>query len=576
MNSVAQMWQQAVQYHQAGNLHQAELLYKQILEMDPLHVDALHLIGVIAHQNGQNDLAVEYIQQALRLHPKFSAAHLAHNNLGNALKVQGKLAEAIISYRQALRLKPNFAEAHNNLASTLKEQGQLDEAIAGFQQALRLRPDYAEAHNNLGNALKDQGKFDEAIINYQQALRLKPDFAMAYNNLGNALLKQDKEDEAVVCYRQAVRFKPDFDDAHTNLGAALHNQGKYDEAAACHRQALRLKPDNATAHTNLGMWLLLHGNLEQGWPEFEWRWQTKQLKQSCRDFGQPLWQGNSLPDGTILLHAEQGLGDTIQFIRFAALVKDNVGTVLCECRPVLVRLLQSCAWIDKVIPFGEPLPPFDVHTPILSLPGILKTTLETIPARIPYLHADTARTEAYAPLLGSSQDFKVGIVWQAGRQLDTDHRHDSERRSMSLALFEPLARLPGVRLISLQKDYGTEQLQEFAGRFPISDLGSTFNDLSDTAALMKNLDLVISADTATAHLAGALGVPVWVPLPLTQNWRWLLYREDSPWYPTMRLFRQKRQGEWDEVFERIVAAVVAVRETFTRGVRSTSPRGLGR
>ncbi len=697
MTTIAEALAAAFQHHQAGELDQAEQLYGHILRVQPDHVDALHLLGLVCHQTNRHEQAVAYLHQALRLKPDFAEAHY---NLGNALREYGKLEEAIASYQMAVRLKPGYAEAHYNLGNTLREQGKRDEAIASYQQATRLKPDYAKAwinlghalqkrgqldeavaalrralhlqpgsakahtslgnvlrdqgkldeavthyqqalrfkpddtevynnlgttlkdqgkldaavacyhqalrlkpdsaevHNNLGVALQDLGKFEEAVASYQQALRLNPDSARMHNNLGAALREQGKLDEAVACYHQALRLQPDFVEAHTNLGNVLQQQGKLAEAVACYQQALGLKPDHADVHMNLGNVLqlqgrleealasyqqalclkpdnaeahwnraltwLLAGSFEQGWPEYEWRWQQKGVARPC--YQQPLWDGSPLEGRTILLHVEQGLGDTLQFIRYAPLVQERGGRVLLVCPATLVPLLSSCRGLEQLIPQGSPLPPFDVQAPLLSLPGLFRTTVHTVPAQVPYLFADPQLAARWRDRLATVQGLKVGIAWQG------NPRHSRDRlRSMLLTEFEPLARVEGVRLISLQRGPGMEQLAALGGRFAVLDLGEldeATGTFMETAAVLSNLDLVITCDTATAHLAGALGVPVWVALPFAPDWRWLRERADSPWYPTMRLFRQERWGDWAGVFQRLA-------EALQQGAATSPPRPRG-
>ena len=330
----------------------------------------------------------------------------------------------------------------------------------------------------------------------------------------------------------------------------LKGQGKLDGAAACCRRALELKPDFAEAHLQQSLLSLVTGDFQRGWTEYEWRWKDKQWQR--RNFSQPLWDGQRLEGKTILLHAEQGLGDTIHFVRYVPQVKQRGGTVIVECPKPLLSLLTSGAGIDRLVGRGEELPPFDLQAPLLSLPGIFRTSLETIPADVPYLFADPGLVEHWRRELGSIAGFKIGIAWHGSP------KHPNDRnRSIPLASFEPLARCSRVRLLSLQKGTGAEQLQDLAGRIPVADVGSRLDDFRDTAAVLVNLDLVIACDTAVAHLAGALGVPVWVALPFTADWRWLLDRSDSPWYPTMRLFRQRQPGDWPGVFEDIKAELAA-------------------
>jgi lipoprotein NlpI len=445
-------------------------------------------------------------------------------------------------------LRPDSAAAHNNLGNVLSDQGKLDEALAHFRRALELKPDYAEAQSNLGNVLNEQGKPDEALACYHRALELKPDYADAYIGTGNVLKKRGKPDESLACYRRALELRPDYADAHVSLGVALYELGKLDEARACYRRALELKPDHAVAHGNHSLLSLLTGDFQRGWPEYQWRWKTKQCPP--RDFSQPLWDGRPLEGKTILLHAEQGYGDAIQFVRYAALVKERGGSVIVECPRPLLALLTTCAGIDQWVAQGEKLPAFDVHAPLLSLPGIFQTSLGNLPNATPYLFAAPDRVQRWRQELGRLAGPKIGIAWRGSP------KHLNDRcRSIPLSCFEPLARLPGIRLVSLQTEAGVEELQGARDRFPVTDVGRRLEDFMETAAVMMNLDLVIACDTAVVHLAGALGIPVWVALPLVPDWRWLVDRNDSPWYPTMRLFRQDSRGDWPGVFRRIAVAL---------------------
>jgi len=649
MPTIADALALAVQYHQAGDLVQAEQIYRQILQANPAEGNALRLLGVLAHEVGQHQAALALLQQAVAILPHAGVCHAslaavyvalgrwdeaeascrealryqpespeAHNNLGNVLNQRGRPQEAVASFREALRWRPGYAEAQNNLGLALAGQGQVEEAMACYREVLRIRPDLPEPHFNLGNAFRTQGRSAEAIARLEQAVRLRPDYAEAHYNLGSALAEQGRLAEAVRSYREALRCQPDSPEAHYNLGNVLnqmgnvqdaaasfgealrwrpgyvgaHNnlglalaaQGQFAEAMVCYREALRHEPDLAEAHYNVGnaliqmgnvqeaetcylealrhgpdlpgahlglstLWLLL-GNFEQGWPEYEWRWQMKDFPSSPRS--QPKWDGRLLDGKTILLHAEQGLGDTLQFIRYAAVVKQRGGTVVAECQPSLLGVLAGCPGIDQLVREGEPLPACDVQAPLLSLPGLCGTALATIPAEVPYLVAYRSRVEHWRDRLAAVSGFKVGICWQGY----PGHKND-RRRSVPLEQFVPLAEVPGLRLVSLQKGPGSEQWTALAGHWPVAGLPGQAEEPSegwvDTAALVCALDLVITVDTAVAHLAGALGVPVWVALPFSPDWRWLLGRADSPWYPTMRLFRQTRLGHWSDVFERIAA-----------------------
>jgi tetratricopeptide (TPR) repeat protein len=536
----------ALHCHQAGNLHYAAQLYEQVLLAAPDHADSNHMLGVLASQMGRSDRAIMLLSRAVELKPE-SADY--QSNLGLAYQAAGQLAEAITHYEKALKLRPDFPEAHTCLGNALHQRGKLDDAASHCREALRVRPDYPPAYVNLGSALLDQGKVDEAANCFRQALRRNPALSEAHNNLGTALTKHDNFDEAASCYREAIRHKPRYAEAHYNLGTVHQMTGHLDEALTCYEQALRSDSEFAMAHFNRALVWLLQGDWVKGWEEYEWRWAPH--RSAKRHFEQPPWDGAELDGRTILLYAEQGLGDTIQFMRYVPMVRERGGRVIVECQPALSRFLGGCDGFDQLLVQGSKLPHFDVQAPLLSLPRMFGTTLASIPASVPYCHADAQLVEHWRKiLLDIGKAFKVGIAWQG----TPSYRHD-RLRSIPLAHFEPLARLPGVTLISLQKGPGTEQLQAIAGKFTVVDLGGNLDETAgafmDTAAVMKNLDLVISSDTAVAHLAGALGIPVWTALQFVPDWRWLLEREDSPWYPTMRLFRQTRHGDWDGVFNRV-------------------------
>jgi tetratricopeptide (TPR) repeat protein len=534
-------------YLQKGQPEAAAACYRQVIRRRPDALDAYLALGVALRALGKLEEAESYCRQAIALAPDNSEAH---HSLALTLAQQGKNATAEISYREALRLRPDFPEAHNNLGIALEEQGKLDEAIAHFRESLRLRPEAPETHSNLGVALAAQGKLDEAAACHQQALRLKPDYAEAYNNLGNVLRAQGDVAAAIACHRRALRLRPGYAEAYNNLGIDLVQEGRLEDALTCYERALRLKPDYPEAHLNRALAWLALGQFDKGWLEYEWRWKGKEMPP--RWFAQPRWDGTPLAGRTLLIYTEQGLGDTLQFIRYAPLVKASGGRVLVECPPALVPLVSTCPGIDRVLPQGAPLPPFDVQVPLLSLPGLMGTTLETIPAKVPYLFPDAALRRQWGQYLQAYPGFRVGLAWQGNPKYRGD-----QQRSIPLRSFAPLGQLPGLRLFSLQKGYGIEQLAHWPGPTPILHLGeqldTTAGAFMDTAALMVHLDLVITSDTAVAHLAGALGVPVWVALPYACDWRWLRQRTDSPWYPSMRLFRQSEPGNWEEVFAQIAS-----------------------
>lgn len=528
---------------------ESKVCFVRTLELKPQHAEALHNLGNSLRRLGEVRQAVDYYRQALGERPAWSDAH---NNLGLALRHLGQLAEAEHHFRQALAEQPQHAESRNNLGVVLVDQGKWDEAAPVYRQVLRQRPSSPETHNNLGVVLVKQGRYREAIEHYQTALRLKPNYPDACNNLGNALRQEGRLDEAEQSLRRALELKPDYSGACNNLAIVLVKEGKLDEAVVHYEQAIRLQPDYADAHKNLGLALLLGGNYARGWSEYDWRWRTREMPD--RQFRQPRWQGEPCPQGTILMHAEQGLGDTLQFIRYAALAKERAGTIVVECQPALMPLLSRTPGIDQLIPQGKALPDFDSHIPLLSAPGIFTNSPESVLTRVPYLFADPVLVERWRERLREAGKFRIGIAWQGSPRYPEDRF-----RSVPLAQFGRLAQIDSVRLISLQKGFGSNQLAAHAERFRIIDLGKSLDEeagpFMDTAAVMMNLDLVITSDTAIAHLAGGLGVPAWVVLPKAPDWRWLQDRADCPWYPRMRLFRQKNWGNWDEVFEQVAIEV---------------------
>jgi len=435
---------------------------------------------------------------------------------------------------------------HTNLGrAILGAQGKLDDAAACFEQALALKPDDGDALYCLASVFRAQGKLDDAAAFYQRTLALRPNHAEAHYNLGNVLGEQGKLDDALECYERALALKPDYADAHTNLMITLRDQGRLDDAMACCQRALAFHPDSAGANFCDAYIRLLTGDFAGGWPKYEWRWLTQEVKPHGLTL--PLWDGKDLGGRTILLHCEQGLGDNIQCIRFARRVKEKGGTVLLSCPRSLARLFEDVAGIDGIFPDGRGLPEYDVQAPLMSLPGLFQTTLNTIPASVPYLQSDPARVTAWRDRLAGYPGFKVGIVWRGSA---THDRH----RLMTAAQFAGFLDIPGLAVISLQKD-GTAEEMETLGRVPgpFLDAGPLQEDLSDAAAAVSNLDLVITVDTSVCHLAGALAAPVWTLIPFAPDWRWLLQREDSPWYPTMRLFRQPKIGDWQSVVERVRA-----------------------
>lgn len=530
-----------------GQRPQAIAHFRQALQIQPDHAEALAHLGVSLAEEGQRQEAIACFQQTLRRYP--TAVPTLHN-LGVALAQEGRLAEAAEHLERAVQLKPDYAEAYYCLGSVLNQLGRRDEAIARLHRCLQLQPNHAGACNNLGLILTEAKVFHEAIILLQHAVRVRPDTKEAHNNLGLAYTDVGRFAEAEASFQQALRLDSRYAEAHSNLGNNYKEQGRLEEALACYQLALWLAPDTVTTRYNQSLALLQQGNYAEGWREYEWRW--KRPKTPPRPFRQPRWDGSCLADKTILIWSEQGLGDTIQFVRYAALVKQRVGRVVFFCPPPLVPLLSRCPGVDRIVPEGEVVTDFDVQAPLMSLPSICGTTLATVPAEIPYVNVDPERVAAWRTRLPGESTFRIGIVWQG------NPRHGWDRhRSAPLASLEPLARLEGVSLVSLQKGSGREPIEALEKRFTVLDLGDELDASDgafvDTAAVMQSLDLVVTVDTAAAHLAGALGVPVWLALARIADWRWLRDRDDTPWYPSMRLFRQERLGDWPEVFVRMAA-----------------------
>jgi tetratricopeptide (TPR) repeat protein len=542
-----------------GQRQEAVARYRQVLGLRPDHAESLTNLGVALAEAKRFDEALPFLRRAVEVRPGLPKTH---HNLGVALAHMDQPEEALACLETALRLDPDYAEASLNLGNVLKALGRLDEAIVRYEHALKLRPDHLLAYNNLGVALTEAGRVAEAVPILRQALRLRPDDPDKHINLGQVYAASGRAVEAEASFHEALRLDPRNSEAHHGLGNTYKEQGRAPEALACYQIALWLTPDSAATKYNRSLTLLQSGNYAEGWPAYEWRWQRKKAKQ--RTFTQPRWDGRPLEGRTILIWSEQGLGDSIQFVRYCALVKQHGGTVVLQCPGYLMPLLRTCPHADRVVAEEDPIPPYDVQVPLLSLPGLLGTTLDSVPAEVPYLIQDQNRIDRWAKQLASIDELKVGIEWQGNPY----HQWDNHR-SVPLTQFAPLGAIDGVRLISLQRVHGTEQLRTIARRFPVQELegevdppGAAF---LDTASVMKNLDLVITVDTAAAHLAGALGVPAWVALATVCDWRWMLRREDTPWYPTLRLFRQKRPGDWDEVFSRMAAELSVLAAGKTSG-----------
>jgi Flp pilus assembly protein TadD len=436
-----------------------------------------------------------------------------------------------------------------NQAWQLHQQGQIAQAEHVYRQVLAAQPESAAAWCYLGMASHDQERFDDALFAYQQALALDPGMAVAYQNLGKTLGRLRRFDDAIACFDRAAQLVPGYVNAYRNKAKALFFQGDLERTMEAHRQVLALAPDDADTHMNVGMLLLQAGDAGRGWSEYQWRWKTKDG--ALPTLAQPLWDGSPLDGKSILLTPEQGIGDSIQFVRYAAVLKERYDCrVLFQCPRVLVQLLRSCGGIDQLVESGAPAPRTDFFAPLLHVPAVLGHGPEDFPGNVPYLTADAGLVASWRERLATYRGRKIGIAWRGSP------KHPADRmRSIPLVHFGPLARVNGVQLFSLQKGPGSEELEPLAAQLNIVDLGRQLDETTgafvETAAVLKNLDLLVACDTAVAHVAGALGVSVWLAVGNVPDWRWLLDRDESPAYPTLRLFRQVRFGDWPGVFGRM-------------------------
>ena len=675
----AARFQTALASHQQGQLLQAKAGYEAVLQDDPEHFDARHLLGVVYLGLQQLEDARQQIAQALALRPDNSDAcynmglvmdglgakqeaiswydksiqanpanSKAYNNKSKSCLDLGLLDDALSSCDAAIRIKPDYAEAFNNRGNVLLRRGDPGGALSSFDQALRLRSAYAEAHANRGHTLRAMKQWDAALASYDQAIALRANDALAYDgrglvlmalglpqaalisheraatldpkdaayaqhcadtlvaldrwtqavawydralalrphwaevmvSRGNALMSDKQFHAALLSYRQAIVLHPEWAEVHNNEGNALKGLGQFEEAMASYQAALAISPTFAEAHGNLGnallgigrfneamaqyerviamrpelaeswwnksLLLLLQGVFEPGWELYEWRWKSRVQSAQFRNFSQPLWLGeNDINGKTILLHAEQGLGDTLQFCRYAKHVAALGARVILEVQPPLLALLDGLTGVDQVVERGKTLPAFDFQTPLLSLPLAFKTRLETIPADPAYLQSSPDKVRQWEVRLGARQRPRVGLVWRGN-----PHHGNDQNRSLALSVLLP--HLPeGIDYVCLQKDLRDDDRDALQQDGRVRFVGSELGDFSDTAALCDLMDVVISVDTSVAHLSAALGRPTWILLPHVPDWRWLLDRADSPWYPSAQLFRQDPSRTWDQVLPRL-------------------------
>ncbi|MGF6778037.1 tetratricopeptide (TPR) repeat protein [Paraburkholderia sp. GAS334] len=601
--------------HRDGRLDDAERDYLATLAADPVHVDALHLLGVLRHQQGQHAAAADLVKRAADLRPDDAALQL---NLGNALKALGRLDGAIERFRNALSLAPTFPMAHYNLGNAYAAAGRHEDAADAFRRSLRLQPADASSHNNLGNALHALGQHRDAVVSFERALELRPGHAGAHNNLGMALNALNQPDDAITQFQAALATEPRFVAARFNLANTLDALGRHEEAVAAFEatlamqphlapalfglgnalaalgshaqaaqqferavgldpafslawlglgtsrhalgaleaavrafdQALRLRDDLASAHMNRALVWLTQGDFARGLPEYEWRLETTAHPVHLP---MPRWRGEPIEGKTLFVYAEQGFGDTLQFVRFVPLIARKGVRVVLEVQPQLLPILAPVAqeWRVTLIAQGTPRPRADLHCPLLSLPLALGTTFDTIPARTPYLSVPPAYGRKWRGSLGGRAKRKIGLAWSGRIQ-------QHENRTMPLAALDPLFALEGIDWIVLQPDLRAEEraaLDAHPRAASIHRFEQRIADFADTAAIIERLDAVVSIDTSIAHLAGALRKPLWLMLPFAADWRWFTGDTSSPWYPGVELVRQPQPGAWDEVAGTVALAL---------------------
>jgi Flp pilus assembly protein TadD len=513
-------------------LRRTQRIYSELLEREPQNADALHALGVIAHQQGNYQGSLGLLTRAIEVSPDRPRYHVTIGIIHEAL---GSLDLAIAAYERAISLQPDNSDAHHNLAIALQLTGNAEAAVSSAERATQLRPDRPEFYNTLGYALRQCGRYDCAINSFKKAVSLKADYA----------------------------------EAHNQLGVTLNAVGRYGEAVESYRRAISIDPDYVEAHWNIALVLLLTGRLPEGWKEYKWRRHPDlEMVTYPHALDGPRWDGSGFAGKTLLVHYEQGFGDVLHFVRYLPMVKSRGGTVILEARQPLRGLLETLPAIDLFVEASDRHAPdvhYDFHVSLMDLPEVFGATEATIPADVPYIHADTTRVGEWREHVNTSS-LNVGIVWSGSVSYDRNNV-----RSCRLEDFAPLAAIEGVTLYSLQKGPPVSQIEQCAQSVPVVDLGCRINDFADTAAVIENMDVIISVDTCVLHLAGAMGKPVWALICAAPEWRWLLDREDSPWYPTMRLFRQEIPGRWNTVFECVAEELQLLAES---GWRPTSPSSL--
>ena len=571
--------QQGLNLHQRGNLNDAQNIYEQILSIQENNFDALQLLGALFAQVKKYPQAIKFLSKAIIVDPNHAGCF---SNLGISFQKLRRLEEALSSYDKAISLQADYAEAYSNRGAVLQELKRFDEALSSYDKAISIKGDYAEAFNSRGTVLEELKRLEEALSSYHKAISINKDYTEAYYNRGNVLHKLKRLEEALSSYDKAISLHEDYAEAYSNRGLVLQDLKRLEEALSSYDKAISLHEDYAEAYSNRGTVLeelkrldealssyekaisinkdyaeaywnssicyLLAGNFNEGWARYEWRWQSKSISKTAgiRKFSQPLWLGTEvLKDQTIFLYAEQGLGDTIQFSRYVSLVAGLGAKVVLEVQPSLVKLLSYLEGISQIISKGDKLPNFDYQCPLMSLPLAFKTELKTIPSVSKNISTDEKKVEKWQAILGEKTKPRVGIVWSGA----VNHKNDLQR---SLKLSQLITHLPSdYEYLSLQKEISDVDKEVLIECCKIKHFGDDLKDFTDTAALCELIDIVISVDTSVAHLAGTLGKNTWVLLPYSPDWRWLLDRNDSPWYSSVKLYRQEKINDWESALVNI-------------------------
>lgn len=598
---------QARAAHAARDVNRAAALYQQVLTRDAKHLEALNVMGMLLAEHGRLQEGLQFIDKAVAAHPSVARIHFhrgvilehlqrfadavqsydkaiardaqfapAYVSRGIALERLGTLPEAMESFCTAISLNPNMADAYFNYANTLVQAGRAEEALPHYEQALLLAPNnpvyhankgtackilgrladaatsyrqavtlhpaYASAHNELGKVLADMGETEAALTSFDRAITCNVQFAEAFNNKALALAALRRYEEALACLHNALAINPAYADAHNNKGFILQQMGRYAQALTCYDAAITHDPSHARYYSNKSMLLLMLGNFREGWELFEWRRKRKDI--ATFTFNSPAWDGKApLAGKTLLVQAEQGMGDFIQFCRYVPELQARGAKVVLRVHPPLMKLLAGLA---ETVAVEDAAPAHDLHCLIMSLPFLLGSDIDSIPADIPYLQAEESRLQEWKQRLGTQNKKRVGLVWSGSKLHKNDHN-----RSIALEKWEQVLKNADIEFHTLQKDI-TAGEAKFLNLHNVVTHAQYLSDFTDTAALITLMDVVVTVDTSAAHLAGALGKPTWILLPLVPDFRWMLNRADSPWYPTATLMRQKTQGEWQPVIEDVM------------------------